>query len=725
MGVRGLTTYVNNNQDVFMKRYYLHDTNLVIDGHSLCAQLYRLLNSFSAFGGDYDKFALSTRIFFKYLRKCNVTPYVIFDGCYETKKLKTVFNRLKSKLSSTSRLDPVTQDSLQIFPFLLRDVFREVLSDMKINYTICEFEADDDIASLARHMNCPVLSYDSDFFIYNVLYIPFNTLELKPKPIEENGVKVYVLESKIFRVQYLCEHFGGLNEELLPLLATLLGNDYVEKKVFRKFFSQLKLCKSKKKKNEQQRHIHTLFNWLQNETLDSAIAKILGRLKKRQKNKVFAIIKKSVEGYHKKNCESLKYFNVSECNSTLKTNLQMPNVEEQSNSDDDSTDVSENSDEDEEESQEAEETISEEKFDQIPIWFAEKIRYNKIPCAYLNLFVHHLHICNPQPEDFTEKDCFLCVLPILRYAFDILTDFSYDDCLYVCRENSVYKKLQVGREYSISRPVEVSFKEMNEEQLKLCFTHFLNLKLPNLDLSLIQMLPSNFQLFMISLLWWISTCSVPDVHVHSLIMSYITLEVIDEKTGTARGHYHFNNRHAKKLEELKKTEPTYKAAEDEIFLNKNKVQYEDCLIAASVILKLFEIDDSIRKRPKSYDIKKIHSFAQFQCVLHQINSLNTLCSSPFETTTFSKSYNGILIYNIALKLEKHADPIIFFNDYIKGATTVLLFYKSIYSLYKKLLEKMNLSTVQWSKKKRRTRGKKNLNDDISFIVKGFESDVLI
>ncbi|XP_050362165.1 protein asteroid [Nymphalis io] len=729
MGVRGLTTYVNNNQDVFMKKYNLHDTNLIIDGHSICAQLYRLLNSFSAFGGEYDKFASYVKTFFKNLRKCNIVPYVIFDGCHEKKKLRTVFSRLKSKLGGTARLDPVTQDRLQIFPFLFRDVFKEVLNEMKINYTVCEFEADDDIASLARHMNCPVLSYDSDFFIYNVLYISFNTLEMKPKPFEENGVKLYAMECKIYKAQYLCEHFGGLNEELLPLLATLLGNDYVEKKVFRKFFSQLKLHKSKKKKNEQQRSIHTLFHWFQNETLDSAIEKILGRLKKHQKNKVFLTIKRSVEGYYNENCQSLKYFDITLNDVTPKSFLQMSDVEEKTDNSDnsvESTDESGNSDEDEEEegSQEDEKAVTDDKLELIPPWFADKIRRRRIPYTYLNLYVHHLHVCNPQAEDFTEKDCFLCTLPILRYAFDILTDFSHEYCIYVCRENSGYKKLIVGKEYAIPRPLDVSFQEINDEQLKLCFQHFLNLKLPNLNLALIEMLPLNFRLFMISVLWWVSTCSVPITHVLSLIMSYITLEVIDEKTGTARGSYLFNNRNAKKLEELKKSPTSIQVADDELFLNKNKVKYEDCLIAASVILKHFEIDDSIRKRPKSYDIKKIHSFAQFQCILHQINSLNILCGAPFDTTRYSKCYNGVLIYNIALKLEIQADPMKFLDDYIKGATTVILFYKSICSIYQKLLEEMNLSNVQWSKRKR-NRGKKVLQEDQSFFVKGFEADVII
>ncbi|CAH0726290.1 unnamed protein product, partial [Brenthis ino] len=678
----------------------------------------RSMNSFSAFGGDYDKFASCVRTFFKNLRKCNVTAYVLFDGCHENKKLKTIFSRLRSKLQSCSHLDPVTQGNLQIFPFLVRDVFIEVLRDMKINYTICIFEADDEIASLARHLNCPVLSYDSDFFIYNVLYIPFNLLETKPKPIEEDGCKVHVMECKLYKVLYLCESSGSLKEELLPLLATLLGNDYVEKKVFGKFFSQLKLQKSKRKKNDQQRSIQALFNWLQNETLDSAIAKILGRLKKRQKDKVFKIMKKSIDGYHSNYCPSLKYFNLSK-EISPKFDLKMPEVvNEDLNYEDGDSDKSG------EDSTEEDENKSDPNLNNIPLWFSEKIRQNQIPKVYLNLYAHHLHLCNPQAEDYSDNDSFLSVLPFVRYAFDILTDFSYDYFVYVSRENCNYHKIQVTKDYSIPRPLDISFQELDNAQLRQYFLHFFDTKLPNLDWENIKLLPGNFQLIMISVLWWIANCSVPANHVHSIIISYIMLEVIDDKTGMPRGHYHFNNKHGKKLEELKK-ENTSIVTENELFLNKNKVQYEDCLIAASALLKHFEIDSSILKRPKSYDKRKIHSFAQFQCTLHQVNSLNILCGMPFESTFYSKCYNGTFIYNIALKLEKEVDPSKFFANYIKGASTIIHFYQSLCCIYNQLIKKMNISTVQWSGKKRNGKRRKVIDEELSFIIKGFESDVKI
>ncbi|XP_023942361.2 protein asteroid [Bicyclus anynana] len=709
MGVRGLTTYINNKRDLYLKKYHLHDTNLVIDGHNLCAQLFKDLNTFSAFGGDYDKIASYTKTFFKNLRKCNVTPYVVFDGCHERRKLRTVLSRLRSKLKGTVLLDPVTQDSLKIFPYMLRDIFREVLIEMEISYTICEFEADDEIAALARHLNCPVLSYDSDFFIYNVLYIPFNMLEAKPIQVVVDGVKIFAMECKLYKLQHLCQH-SGLQEEVLPLLATLLGNDFVEKQVFSKFFSQLKLPKTKKKLNEEQRSIHALLNWLKNETLDSAITKILDRFKGSQKNKIRTIIKKSIDGYYSNDCNSIKYFNLQTHNEVTKYDFKMPETDEDGGTADDDLDDERDaaSFSDAGSSQEDElnvQEITKHACNTLPDWFSDKIRKNLVPTSYLNLYAHHLHVCNPQAEDFTNEDSFLNVLPILRYAFDILTDFCHDNCLYYSRESSRYTKLLVGREYSVERPLDMSYEQLTNVQLKQYFNNFLDIKLQNLNYALIEQLPSNFQLFMISILWWISNCHVPEAHVHSLFMSYIMLQVIDEKTGTARGHFHFNNRHAIKLQVLRQD-----AAEsieiNELYLNRNKVQYEDCVLAASVLLKHFDIDASILKKPKSYDIQKIHSFAQFQCALQQINALNTLCTSPYESTICYKSYSGTFIYNIALQLENQSDPEAFLEQYIKGSTTVLMFYKSICKVYKELVKEMNIQTEQ-SQSRKRKRGRWN------------------
>ncbi|XP_053610966.1 protein asteroid [Plodia interpunctella] len=731
MGVRGLTTYVNKNQDAFLQQFFLYETNLVIDGNGLCAQLYRSLNCFSAFGGDYDKFASYVRKFFKSIRKCNVSSYVIFDGSYEPRKLRTVFGRLRSKINGASRLDPVTQGCLHIFPLLLRYVFKEILKEFDIPYTICEFEADDEIAAMARHLNCPVLSYDSDFFIYNVMYIPFNTLEHKPMIIEDDGVSKYALECRIYKVEFLTNNFGGLDEELLPLMATLLGNDYVEKKVFRKFFSQLKLPKSRKCNNEQQRSIHGIIKWLQNESIDSAIAKILGRLKNNEKNKVLKIIKHSIDGYKNTRCRSLKYFNISDVDPRLETNFQISETSIIPEDDDDNVSDEENTDtsSDSSDNESCEEFQDPDLITGIPNWFADGVRNHTIPPAYLNLFTHHLHLCSPQAEDYQDEDSFMCVLPILRFAFDILTDFSHENCVYVRRENSSsYKRMFLGKEYSIPRLFDKSFSDLSENELQSYFYNFFNVKLPKLDFDDVRLLPSDFQLFMLAILWWVAHCDVPIANIHSLFICYIMLDVIDEKTGIIRGHKYFSNKYSKKIEEIKVTNNTpLKTNDEELFLNKNKVQYEDSLVAANVLLKHFEIADSIRKKPKSYDVKRMHLFAQFQCCLLQVNSLNDLCGRPIESTKYHKCFNGTFAYNIAMKLDTHSDPGNFIHSYLSGAHTVLKFYKSVCVIFENISKEMCLTTSKYTGKKSRRKKKKKyeVDDPNSFLVQGFESNVTL
>ncbi|CAK1549623.1 unnamed protein product [Leptosia nina] len=719
MGVRGLTTYINHNSNVFMKDHNLHDTNLVIDGHSLCAQLYRSLNCFSAFGGDYDKFANYMKTFFKNLKKCNITSYVIFDGSYEKRKLKTAHNRLRSKIYGAAKLDPVTQGTIQLFPLLLRDLFKGVLNEINVLYTVCEFEADDEIAALARCLNCPVLSYDSDFYIYNVLYIPFNTVELKPVQIKQGDQKIYVIHCQIYKVEFLTEHFGGINKELLPLLATLLGNDFVEKKVFSKFFSQLKMPKSKNK-NEQQRCIHGLFIWLQNESLESAISKIIGRLKKREKEKVFEIIKKSINGYHKKDCRSLKYLNLSYNIPDKNVDIKMP----QDMNDDVSVALEEEQSGDDDNSSE-EEIESKTELNELPDWFADGIRQKTIPHSFINLYTHHLYFCSPQAEDYMQEDSHFCILPILRYAFDILTDFEEEYFTYVSRDRDCnYKRILINKDVGISRLLEIPFSRLTKVQLHLYFYHFFKEKFPKIDFDVVELLPSNFQIFALAIIWWVSSCDVLIGQVHSLLLSYTYLEAVDEKVGMPRASFNFNNRFSNKLVELK-SRPHMEMTQ-EIQTNKNKVQYNDCLIAASVLLKHFELDDTIRKRPKSYDSKRVHAFAQLQCCLLAINSLNILCGSPFEGTDYARSYNGTFIYNIAMKVESEKDPLSFFKEYLKGAYSVLWFYNSLNVIVTRLLDKNDLRFKEIATgSKKRSRRKKKTDDEISFIIKGFESEVKI
>ena len=111
---------------------------------------------------------------------------------------------------------------LQCFPLMMRHVFTEKLLEINVPVFQTDFEADNEIAALAKKLNAPVLSNDSDFFIYDVQYIPLTSISFYSCEYSSN--KFYI-PCQIFNVNSLLKRFGNLQKTMLPLLATVLGND--------------------------------------------------------------------------------------------------------------------------------------------------------------------------------------------------------------------------------------------------------------------------------------------------------------------------------------------------------------------------------------------------------------------------------------------------------------------------------------------------------------------
>ena len=83
---------------------------------------------------------------------------------------------------------------------------------------------------MARSWNCPVLGNDSDFFIFDVKagYIPLSFFDWKAGQ----------LTASIFYRSKLASHFR-IRAELIPLLASLAGNDYVKTHALEAFYRAL------------------------------------------------------------------------------------------------------------------------------------------------------------------------------------------------------------------------------------------------------------------------------------------------------------------------------------------------------------------------------------------------------------------------------------------------------------------------------------------------------
>lgn len=323
MGVRGLTGFIARHAELYLTPYELHDCNLVIDGDNLACNLYKdVTGNYSAFGGDYDDFYRAVVNFFVVLAECNIKAYVLMDGGYEHRKLRTVGKRMRGKISVIKRINPCA--SITVFPLMMKEVFVDAVKDCSVPVMRCIFEADEELAALGRKLNCPVLSYDSDFYIHNVKYIPLITLTVKAhtklcknnlvenseggtrnlrkneakkldkrtrgnrimdsivvdnKEKPRNGKSYKYLDCCMYRIENLIAR-RSLSKEKLPLFAAMLGNDYISRSSFNNFFqSGMGKAGRSRKTKQQQRRIKVILQWLKKETAESALQKIMTRLK--------------------------------------------------------------------------------------------------------------------------------------------------------------------------------------------------------------------------------------------------------------------------------------------------------------------------------------------------------------------------------------------------------------------------------------------------------------
>lgn len=87
---------------------------------------------------------------------------------------------------------------MSVLPLLVRTVFIDLLKEFKIEVIQSYYEADGDIAALARGLKCPVISNDSDFFVMEVLVIPLSMMELNTVVKTETGSAI---QCKLFEME--------------------------------------------------------------------------------------------------------------------------------------------------------------------------------------------------------------------------------------------------------------------------------------------------------------------------------------------------------------------------------------------------------------------------------------------------------------------------------------------------------------------------------------------
>lgn len=330
MGVRGLKSFIQRNDDLLIKEYRLYNTFVVIDACNLIAELIRQSQRHERpdlFGGNMVQFGQYVNNFFDNLNKCNIRPILVFDGA-QTRDVNMCKTREKLKRAIETFHNVMSINKLGfgdfILPLTATNVFRSIAVDKNIQIIQCMYEADLEVARLAHKYKCPVISNDSDFYLIDLPFGLIPTDQMNHKTIikfeekdeHSKDTKYYIL-CDLFKQENFVKYFPKLDKKCLPLLGILVGNDYIQLKVFDRICSQLPLQRIyesygskgkqfKKITTKQHEKILKILYYLCDKSLNETINQICLKVPKEDRQHLKKVIKSNLVVYEIPSSDNFK-----------------------------------------------------------------------------------------------------------------------------------------------------------------------------------------------------------------------------------------------------------------------------------------------------------------------------------------------------------------------------------------------------------------------------------
>ena len=319
MGVKGLKTFIEQNDGLFLKRYHLHDCTVVIDAPNLLFILYTRSQNHERrdlFGGDMVQFGRFLNKFFDALQRCNIDPVLVFDGAQTNdensskteEKRRRAIRRFRDVMKITS-----TGFGEFILPATASNVFKSIAVDRKLTIIQCMFEADLEIARVANYYRAPVLSNDSDFFLMNldhglvlIDHLEYNRPRSNSYFDRRSGAPkiYYYMQCSLFKFEFFGKYLPHLDTDNLPLLGILAGNDFIDKAKFEGICSQMSKSRYgsqrqfRMNRSDQHARISRILHFLCGKSLNEAVNQVCARMSREHRPRIKRLIKSHLTVYN-------------------------------------------------------------------------------------------------------------------------------------------------------------------------------------------------------------------------------------------------------------------------------------------------------------------------------------------------------------------------------------------------------------------------------------------
>ncbi|KAK2720929.1 protein asteroid homolog 1-like [Artemia franciscana] len=666
MGIRGLFTFVENNQNQFMVDYALHSSTIIVDANNLLHLLYRTCSGLNAaFGGDYDKVYSHFDAFCLLLDTCNIKPIMVFDGGLDVdnRKEKTRKKRIRMRMRAAISCDPYRQGSLEVFPLFGRSIFIDACRKHNFQVVQCDYEADDEIALLSRILNCPVLSGDSDFIIFGIELIPLNSLSFSPSLIKVDGGEKTAISCKMFYVDHFLKKIGSLPRSHLPLVGILLGNDYVDLESFQKLWSGMSISKEKGV-TDIHRRLKAVTSWLRGQKIESAIEKILASVPENKKEELQKLIESSLN----KDIESpslvQKILNETEHSTLIYSKNNNP----------------------------------------LPQWFSTAYRNHSFPSWILHIPCNHKFLYLPQVEKASRSYSLFSAIDIFRAISAVLLSVDHPDISLLKDDSAKTVGIELGvRVDGKLKHTTISFYNNESERVphlieipklsSLVRMDFFKkvLKIDEVGISIVDLFPDNLKIFICSIIFWLQVSNPTVQQFQSLILMSLMFDAVPCKIGRVRS--------VEKTERLRKNLKSESSSDGSICQLWYNLCTKDCLFANEKLLQLYQLDRNLIDSD-GYDKDTVHTFAEFQIIFFFAAILNRLLLSPYPECDMMIRYNGLFLYNAVNFTSVRQD----WMQVLKNADSVHLLLEKVFDAFSAL--KINLTNLPKEYKKSRKRKNK-------------------
>ena len=329
--------------------------------------------------------------------------------------------------------------------------------------------------SLANSLAGPVMGLDSDYFIFNIKegYIPFDKFDF-------SGSSVMV---KRFHSTRLARHLN-IHPAMLPILASLVGNDYVSDEMLKPFKTHLVQTSSLSRSIRRSHAIilGTAEFLSGSQSFKDAIKHVLEK-SPGNKDSLEKALDLSVAEYEPKSTELIDYFANGNLNSKLQTYNKL----------------------------------------EVPKWIIKLYREGAFGKQCMSCLCYRIAFLKVQVEDISKPSANQLTLEIRKFIYNLL--IKYDEQVEGVtreydREHSSLNQRKIILESSTD-DAEVTIRNLPtlDNETKVAYL----LKVLHCDLATVQHLPNPCQLVVAALRYWLINAKPPvtDMHLASLLAYHV------------------------------------------------------------------------------------------------------------------------------------------------------------------------------------------------------------